>query len=428
MMTRKNTLRRLGRLAIVTALTAVGLFAAASPALASEVWVDASGRELNYRADAGEQNDVTVSRLGSNGGTAVVVGPWPHYIDDPGATITPGPGCWQLTAHRVECRVDVQFFHATLDDLDDRLIVGIPLPPAGGSMIGGGPGNDILIGGDGYDILYGNDDNDQLFGGGSRDNLYGQVGSDSLDGGAGGDDLDGGDGSDSLDGGAGGDILNGGDGVDWASYESRTDFVKVTIDDLANDGEAGEGDNVWTNVENVRGGTGNDWLVGYIRANLLFGGPGDDRLDGGLGADELYGGYGDDEVDYRNRTAPVTVTLDGASNDGEAGEADTVGAWGDIERVVGGAGNDTLIGSSAADNLNGMDGDDVLTGGQGNDELYGGKGADTIYSADFTISVPNGYADTVGCGQGWDVAFIDWADRAVADCEVVQLPGMIAYP
>jgi Ca2+-binding RTX toxin-like protein len=408
MMTRKNTLRRLGRLAIVTAVTAVGLLAAASPALASEVFVSEGnfGAQVDYVAEVGEVNMVTIT-----GGARGIV------IDDPGATITPGAGCTTIMPTRVRCESpsfgQIDEVWATLGDGNDFLSMQATLPslPIGFSMIGGGPGDDFLVGGPGTDNLFGNDGADRLFGGGSRDNLEGQAGSDS------------------LEGGTGNDILNGGDGVnDAVDYTFRTASLKVTIDGIADDGEAGEGDNVQSNVENVLGGTGNDWLVGSAGANLLFGFHGDDRLDGGLGADELYGGPGDDEVDYRNRTAPLTVTLDGAPNDGQAGEGDSVGAWGDIERVVGGAGNDTLIGSSASDNLNGMDGDDVLTGGKGSDELYGGKGADTIYSADFTISVPNGYADTVGCGQDSDVAYIDWADRNVADCERVELPQMIAVP
>ena len=39
-------------------------------------------------------------------------------------------------------------------------------------------------------------------------------------------------------------ILNGGDGTDAATYGGRAAPVTVTLDNQANDGEAGEGDNV----------------------------------------------------------------------------------------------------------------------------------------------------------------------------------------
>ena len=55
---------------------------------------------------------------------------------------------------------------------------------------------------------------------------------------------------------------------------------------------------------------------------MLTGGEGNDVLDGGGGADTLGGGEGYDLADYSARTAPVSLTLDGAANDGEAGEQD----------------------------------------------------------------------------------------------------------
>src|SRR6266511_5116940 len=83
------------------------------------------------------------------------------------------------------------------------------------------------------------------------------------------------------------------------------------------------------------GGPGND---------VLNGGRQTDALDGGTGADAMSGG-GDpyDHVLYDSRTAPVTITLDGVADDGEAGEGDNVGA--DIERATGGSGDDLIVGN-----------------------------------------------------------------------------------
>ena len=49
-----------------------------------------------------------------------------------------------------------------------------------------------------------------------------------------------------------------------------------------------------------------------------------------------------------------------------------------MEKVTGGAGDDTVTGNSAANTLFGGAGIDVLDGGPGNDNLDGGDGADTF--------------------------------------------------
>jgi Ca2+-binding RTX toxin-like protein len=70
----------------------------------------------------------------------------------------------------------------------------------------------------------------------------------------------------------------------------------VTVDGRANDGEAGEGDNV-IGAEAIIGGSGDDVLVGPSRlAATLEGGPGDDRLTGGRENDLLAGGPGNDTL------------------------------------------------------------------------------------------------------------------------------------
>lgn len=46
----------------------------------------------------------------------------------------------------------------------------------------------------------------------------------------------------------------------------------------------------------MRGGPGNDYLLGGAARDKLIGGPGDDRLVGWSGADLLYGGPGDDAL------------------------------------------------------------------------------------------------------------------------------------
>jgi Ca2+-binding RTX toxin-like protein len=130
--------------------------------------------------------------------------------------------------------------------------------------------------------------------------LTGTEGDDSLYGRAGNDTLSGAGGNDDLDGGSGADDLRGGSGVDAATYGGRTAGVTVTLDDQANDGESGEGDNAHRDVEAVYGGKEDDVLTGDRRSNTLDGQAGNDRLKGGGGVDFVYGGPGDDVIDGRD--------------------------------------------------------------------------------------------------------------------------------
>lgn len=118
----------------------------------------------------------------------------------------------------------------------------------------------------------------------------------------------------------------------------------------------------------LSGGDGNDTLVGTSASDIFDGGAGADKITGGAGAA--------DTIDYRSRTAPITVTL-GTGADGEAGEGDAVGT--DVEFAAGGAGDDTIIGSnSIVNHLYGFGGNDTVNGLSGSDVLYGGDGDDAI--------------------------------------------------
>jgi hypothetical protein len=79
-----------------------------------------------------------------------------------------------------------------------------------------------------------------------------------LNGTAGNDSLRGFTGTDILDGGTGSDTMSGGDGTDTVTYASRSG--DVTVDTLGDpdDGERGENDQVRTDVESVRTGSGDD--------------------------------------------------------------------------------------------------------------------------------------------------------------------------
>jgi Ca2+-binding RTX toxin-like protein len=154
-----------------------------------------------------------------------------------------------------------------------------------------------------------------------NDTLSAGRGSDTLIGGGGDDYLFGGDGNDVLDGESEADLLLGGAGTrDVASYINRSGDVTVGLGSDPDDGEAGEGDNVATDIEVLWGGSGNDHFTtesgrdvrffGFAGNDTLIGGGGDDVLDGGAGSDFLSGQRGRDILVAFDATAD---TLSGGS-------------------------------------------------------------------------------------------------------------------
>jgi Ca2+-binding RTX toxin-like protein len=273
----------------------------------------------------------------------------------------------------------------------------------------GGTGRDDIAGQEGDDVLSGGDDNDWLFGGPGDDDLSGgggdddlgrtlrhdadglgigktiatsvELGDDRLDGGPGDDNLVAGPGEamfDTVDSMAilqrglidrrlaspetnGADRFTGGAGNDLVTYVNRDAPVQVTLDGLADDGSAGEGDRVDSDVEFVFGGARADVLHASATGSSLFGDLGGDVLVGGPGPDVLNGGF-DDGAD----------TISGA-----AGEDRLLGGPGN-DVIDGGAGGDTAIGGGGDDRVSGGPDDDGLEGGAGSDALDGGAGADCL--------------------------------------------------
>jgi Ca2+-binding RTX toxin-like protein len=140
--------------------------------------------------------------------------------------------------------------------------------------------------------------------------LDGGSGNDTLLGGGGNDTLLGGDGNDKLDGRGGSDLFRGGAGTDTADYTLRRNSVFVGIGTSADDGERGEGDNVYGDVENVWGGRGNDTIRGSSANNRLVGGAGDDVIYGRGGRDTILGGAGNDLI-YARDGDRIADSLDG---------------------------------------------------------------------------------------------------------------------
>src|SRR5215212_8676164 len=299
---------------------------------------------------------------------------------------------------------------------DDQLMGDSVVCAGGGDDVHGDGGRDLadfsIVTGALTVSLWDDLPNDGI---GAKDNfhsdiedLYGGAGGMTLIGTDGPNQITGGPGNDVLDGRGGKDQLAGHEGIDLADYSSHVAAVSLTLDspDADDDGAAGEGDSIALDIENLRGGHGDDTLAG---------GAGDNVLDGGPGADTISGGPGVDAVDYSMRSTPVTVTLAGAAaDDGEGGEHDNVAE--DVEGAFGGAGNDKLAGNAADGFLYGFAGNDDLSDAGGADTLDAGQGDDAIDSVD-------GFADTVVCGPGTDSAKSDTIDTVGADCEPPPGPG-----
>jgi hypothetical protein len=272
---------RLARHAVLAGLVAAAATGAhASPAAAGTAHPSATG--LDY-SGGGEANRALFVW---DGGGGVIV-------SDPGATLV--LGCMPRALTEVRCAAPGAFARpgargcpcsATMhlgDGDDTGEIRNAPDDPALSVLVDGGAGNDQL-----------SVDRGTVAGGPGDDALSGEV----LEGGPGDDRLAGTDADNVLDGGPGADLLKGMGGTDRTTYADRSERVRVTIDGRADDGVAGEGDDVET--EDVNGGAGPDVLLGDGGRNRLTGLCGDDRLTGGGGADVLEGGAGSDTIDGRD--------------------------------------------------------------------------------------------------------------------------------
>jgi Ca2+-binding RTX toxin-like protein len=135
------------------------------------------------------------------------------------------------------------------------------------------------------------------------------------------------------------------------------------------------GDVVFTGIENLRGGLDLDTFV-FAADGIISG-----IVDGGI--------EGANTLDYSNRSSAVQVNL-------TAGTATATGGVLNIQKVIGGSGNDILIGGAGDETLSTGEGDDFLEGGAGNDHLDGGAGRDVASYATSPPGVDVSLADAQG--------------------------------
>jgi Ca2+-binding RTX toxin-like protein len=176
--------------------------------------------------------------------------------------------------------------------------------PGGARIEDGRPGLDLESVGRDVEKLVGSNFGDVLFGSSGNDNITGGPGNDELGGGAGNDFF-----FEGQFGPSGADSIHGATGEDRVSYAGRTNNVNVSLDNVRNDGEAGEQDDVRSNVESITSGDGDDTLIGSGAANdmqafggndVLHGLGGNDTLGLGSGNNGGFAGAGNDVILARN--------------------------------------------------------------------------------------------------------------------------------
>jgi Ca2+-binding RTX toxin-like protein len=183
-----------------------------------------------------------------------------------------------------------------------------------------------------------------------RMTVNGGDGNDSIVTGGGNDSIRGNNGNDVMDGATGNDDMRGNSGTDTADYSNRTYDLAIALNDVADDGiGTGGHDNVHSDIENVKGGKGYDYISGSSANNEFWAGPGGGEMYGMGGNDKLHGGDGDDYI-------------------------------------RGGSGNDTIW------------------GGAGVDDMSGEAGHDTLFAQDGETDIVN---DVIGTGDLFAVDAID---------------------
>ena len=223
-----------------------------------------------------------------------------------------------------------------------------------------------IIGSPGTDVLTGDTDDNGLDGGAGSDTVtYADRTADhdivaSLtagidgEGGEPGEDTDTYTDIENLTGGAGDDklmgkdaqsnVLDGAGGVDTGLLRGGPGRrnVKATLGGTGGNIAVPTEQDSYPNVENLRGGNGDDVLIGNTSNNTLDGGP-----------------DGNDTASYEGRTANLKVSLIDGGGDPLLFEDDTFVA---IDNLIGGTGNDTLIGDTQNNRLDGgADGRDTVS-------------------------------------------------------------------
>ena len=246
--------------------------------------------------------------------------------------------------------------------------VGITQPE---TYMEGGIGNDTIVTGNGTDTLLGGEGNDTMQSFSGADTVRGEGGNDSVSAGKEEPEANA---ADVVDGGSGFDSIP---DVDADYNRGFDDNVSVSVDGVANDGEAGEGDNV-------------------------------------IGVEKL------------RVTADHATVIGSAAPDDFFVEANTstIRGLGGNDRLVAYDGHDTVEGGAGNDYLEGGFGNDVLDGGAGKDQFMGDRTESNVIAiGNDRIRARDGVSEQVSCGIGSDTAQVDRSDVVDSSCESVDRGG-----
>jgi Ca2+-binding RTX toxin-like protein len=321
---------------------------------------DPGAPHLTFTAANGEANRLVV-----------FFAPGGYRVIDLGEGITAGSGCAAVSSSEVFCAFDDTFaftdapkIDVLLGDLND--FASVAGTYADEITVDGEAGADELELGAGCELSFDAPPCDVVLLGGPGDDMLQVL-----------------DGRFRMDGGTGGDVMKGNGIVD---YRTRVDPVIVDSDGIANDGEAGEGDNIGPGFLTVLGGSAGDTFTGV-------------NADGGGGNDTFTAaGHGH--------------FFDGQTGDDAAtgsGRGDSFRGGPRADELNGGGGPDDLLGGGGGDTLRGGPGGDVIFAEAGNDHLWGGDGRDFLRAGagDDVIRARDGLRDRMGGGRGSDRARVD---------------------
>lgn len=200
-------------------------------------------------------------------------------------------------------------------------------------------------------------------------------------------------GHDTIIGSYGRDYIDGGSGRDTVDYSAFFNDIAVVLRGSAEVIASFDGRDRDTllNVENVTGGSGDDYFGGDEQDNIFRGNAGHDYFVSSGGSDTYYGGSGYDMVDYSDVGTGLlirptgygysAVIAGGIAYDSLYSIENVIGTDFD-DRMIGGSANNLFIGGKGNDALSGGAGGDVLLGGRGNDHLSGGADSDIFEFTD----------------------------------------------
>jgi Ca2+-binding RTX toxin-like protein len=254
-----------------------------------------------------------------------------------GTNLTGGPG--DDTFHGGSGGYDAVKYDERTEPVDVSLA---PRPAGARNGVAGehdviGPDLEDVWGGDGDDVLYGDDDDNHMWTGFGRDTMYGGKGADVFWGFSwydpAGDTLYGQEGDDRIYPGPLPGLIDGGPGTDAVRLDNFAPawYTQLSLDGSANDGgivtedfrdppKVPEGNLIA--VENLRGNTVNDLMIGDDGPNRFEADEGDDVIVGLGGQDDVdadWGAYDEEGDDF-------VLVLDG--------EVDHVRCGGGIDLVV----------------------------------------------------------------------------------------------